>query len=88
MTLGSSIVKILGDSARAQPNTSSDRRADSAFFNLFFGFQVVDNRRARSTLTIGREARLINAHRADTPSGRLLIRTRYAAKSRREPLKT
>jgi len=51
-------------------NTSLGRSAGCAFFNLFFGFHVVDNRRARSILTLCIQG-LPNGL-LDTPKDRLL----------------
>lgn len=45
-------LELVSTSAQRTHNNSLDRSADRASFNLFFGFRVVHNRRARSTLTL------------------------------------
>jgi hypothetical protein len=48
-------IMITYDYCSVAPNNSLDRTADGTLFTLFFAFQVVHNRRARSTVaTVGR----------------------------------
>lgn len=51
-------------------NNSLDRSAGCAFFKLFVGFDVVDNRRARSTLTLRRRTNWCGSYTASAqPTG-------------------
>jgi hypothetical protein len=43
-----------GLTGRKPPKTDTETRRRLALFNLFFGFHVVDNRRAQSTWTLSR----------------------------------